>query len=82
MESNNKEITQLKLGKKSEQLLHQRNIWLANKHMKLCSTSLVIQSVQFSSVAQSCPTLCDPVNRSTPVGQFELKPHETSLPTY
>ena len=24
-------------------------------------------SVQFSSVAQSCPTLCDPMNRSTPV---------------
>ena len=23
-------------------------------------------SVQFSSIAQSCPTLCDPVNRSTP----------------
>ena len=23
-------------------------------------------SVQFSSVTQSCPTLCDPVNRSTP----------------
>jgi len=23
-------------------------------------------SVQFSSVAQSCPTLCDPINRSTP----------------
>ena len=23
-------------------------------------------SVQFSLVAQSCPTLCDPVNRSTP----------------
>ena len=23
-------------------------------------------TVQFSSVAQSCPTLCDPVNRSTP----------------
>ena len=22
-------------------------------------------SVQFSSVAQSCPTLCDPMNRST-----------------
>ena len=22
-------------------------------------------SVRFSSVAQSCPTLCDPVNRST-----------------
>ena len=25
-----------------------------------------ICSVQFSSVAQSCPTLCDPMNRSTP----------------
>ena len=23
-------------------------------------------TVQFSSVAQSCPTLCDPINRSTP----------------
>ena len=25
-----------------------------------------VQSVQFSSIAQSCPTLCDPMNRSTP----------------
>ena len=25
-----------------------------------------VTSVQFSSVAQSCPTLCDPMNRSTP----------------
>ena len=25
-----------------------------------------ISSVQFSSVAQSCATLCDPMNRSTP----------------
>ena len=25
-----------------------------------------IVSVQFSSVTQSCPTLCDPMNRSTP----------------
>ena len=25
-----------------------------------------ISSVQFSSVAQSCPTLCDPMNRSMP----------------
>ena len=25
-----------------------------------------ISSVQFSSVAQSCPTLCDPMNRRTP----------------
>ena len=27
----------------------------------------VFVSVQFSSVAQSCPTLCDPMDRSTPV---------------
>ena len=26
----------------------------------------VSDSVQFSSVTQSCPTLCDPMNRSTP----------------
>ena len=26
----------------------------------------VLSSVQFSSVAQSCLTLCDPMNRSTP----------------
>ena len=28
--------------------------------------SCLFSSVQFSSVAQSCPTLCDPTNRSTP----------------
>ena len=27
---------------------------------------ICIHSVQFSSVAQLCPTLCDPVNRSMP----------------
>ena len=27
---------------------------------------MLLNSVQFSSVAQSCPTLCDPMNRSTP----------------
>ena len=27
---------------------------------------IVTSSVQFSSVTQSCPTLCDPMNRSTP----------------
>ena len=30
------------------------------------STASFITSVQFSSVAQFCPTLCDPMNRSTP----------------
>ena len=33
-----------------------------------CSSTPAIpfSSVQFSSVAQSCPTLCNPMNRSTP----------------
>ena len=29
-------------------------------------TSSILMSVQFSSVAQLCPTLFDPMNRSTP----------------
>jgi len=29
-------------------------------------SKIYILSVQFSSVTQSCPTLCDPMNRSTP----------------
>ena len=33
---------------------------------QLTGGSVVLSSVQFSSVAQSCPTLCDPMNRSTP----------------
>ena len=42
---------------------------LLSKSSLLCSGfSLVApsSSVQFSSVAQSCPTLCNPMNRSTP----------------
>ena len=36
-----------------------------NTHSKLVSNTFHAQ-VQFSSVAQSCPTLCDPMNCSTP----------------
>ena len=32
----------------------------------MIAKTLLSVSVQFSSVAQSCPTLCDPMNRSTP----------------
>ena len=31
-----------------------------------CIYNEICSSVQFSSVAQSCPTLCDPMNRSSP----------------
>ena len=30
------------------------------------SVNSLLKAVQFSSVAQSCPTLCDPMNRSMP----------------
>ena len=43
-----------------------KDIQMAKKYMKRSSTSLIISSVQFSSVAQSCPTLPDSMNRSTP----------------
>ena len=41
-----------------------------------------INSVQFSSVAQSCPTLCDPMNHSTtglPVHQQLLEFTQTHV---
>ena len=51
---------------------------MPSNHLILCHSLLLLpsifhsirgfskESVQFSSVAQSCPTLCDPMNRSTP----------------
>ena len=35
-------------------------------HTKMADICIISISVQFSSVVQSCPTLCDPMNRSTP----------------
>ena len=43
---------------------HQQNQMAIYRLTEGISKSYV--SVQFSSVAQSCPTLCDPVNRSMP----------------
>ena len=42
-----------------------------------------LSSVQFSSVAQSCPTLCDPMNRSTPdLPVHHQLPELTQTPVY
>ena len=41
---------------------------MTNKLMKWCLTSFVIESE--SEVAQSCPTLCDPVDRSPPASSI------------
>ena len=40
--------------------------WKIHLTQKLTLMSMTFSSVQFSSVAQSCPTLCDPMNRRTP----------------
>ena len=34
--------------------------------MQRAQVRSLVKEVQFSSVTQSCPTLCDPMNRSTP----------------
>ena len=44
--------------------------WQASKIERLHA------SIQFSSVAQSCPTLCDPMNRSTPGLPIHHQPPE------
>ena len=43
--------------------LHYRQILYQLSHQ---GSPKLINSVQFSSVAQSCPTLCNPMNHSTP----------------
>jgi len=40
--------------------------WQMNKEVVVYIHNGIFSSVQFSSVAQSCPTLCDPMNLSTP----------------
>ena len=45
-------------------ILLDQDPWNTNHEIFLVSPLEIV--VQFSSVAQSCPTLCDPMNRSTP----------------
>ena len=44
----------------------QRDCLLETSGGKQSLPTLIFSSVQFSSVAQSCPTLCSPMNCSTP----------------
>ena len=39
---------------------------LPGSYVNRISVARILKWVQFSSVAQSCPTLCNPVNHSTP----------------
>ena len=41
-------------------------LFLRDIHRIVLGLTLMTSSVQFSSVAQLCPTLCDPMNCSTP----------------
>ena len=43
-----------------------RHLLLGRKVMTNLDSILKSRDIQFSSVAQSCPTLCDPMNRSMP----------------
>ena len=40
--------------------------WIKKTYIYTYIHTYIYSSVQFSSVAQSCPTLCDPTNPSTP----------------
>ena len=43
-----------------------RITWLKKKKNYMVATPLVVQWLTLSSVAQSCPTLCDPMDCSMP----------------
>ena len=46
--------------------MYKWTVFLNSKAVSLHNFLECLSSVQFSSVTQSCPTLCDPMNHSTP----------------
>ena len=53
--------------KKTKIAFHQPTSTTGNtENTPFSRVKAIISSVQFSSVSQSCPTLCEPMNRSTP----------------
>ena len=55
-------MIQIYIKKDINKNVTQEDMQMTSKLMKTCSTLVI----QFSSVAQSCPTLCDTMNHSTP----------------
>ena len=66
------------MGKRPEQIPHQRKYKLANKHIKRCSTFYVSMDLIFACPQNWCGNSnpqCDSIRRGT-FGQWGYSPHE------
>ena len=52
--------------------------FIGTTSQQVMSVPLVLKGVQFSSVPQSCPTFCNPMNRSTPGLPIHHQPPEST----